>query len=228
MGKQPTATCSVCGRSAPKREVPDQQIGWRPGEQADRPVYSYKWELPVGWVKVDKDTVCVHEECVTVLQDYSDRLRQWESARKNAVVEALKPLQAEAQRLQTLITEARAKVQTTKKATRASWEKSNPKPTLGSKLKVDITFQEAVAWATRENGRLRATDPRFDNEVILHHQDGSTLSLQGAFVHETLRYVLVFSEHHNPKVYPSDEVVYTQKEASGGHRGRPFQHREEP
>lgn len=130
MARTPTCTCSICGRKAPKQEVPDYQVGWTTGEQADRPVYAYKWVLPESWTQFKKYKVCGNTECQAALEDHKAALQQWMSDRKQAVNKAAESHQAEAQRLQVLIQAARAKVRESKKAGKAVWEKDNPEPTL--------------------------------------------------------------------------------------------------
>jgi len=84
------------------------------------------------------------------------------------------------------------------------------------------SYQEVLTWVIAYKLTLLADDPRFGNEVELHHMDGSTFILQNAFVVLREDYVAVFSEHHLTMVYPSDEVEYAEGASSGGNCGRPF------
>lgn len=61
---------------------------------------------------------------------------------------------------------------------------------------------------------LLATDPRFRRTVIMHHEDGSYLQYDNAFLMRAEReWIVCFTEHHGVHVYHADDLfAYSEYE----------------
>jgi hypothetical protein len=71
--------------------------------------------------------------------------------------------------------------------------------------------RETVQKRAKEiDAGLRADDERFNNIVLIQHQDGSSLSFHSAFCIKLGAYRVTFTEHHGFHIYHSDDlhVIY--------------------
>lgn len=77
---------------------------------------------------------------------------------------------------------------------------------------MSVQMKEAWKWAEEYETTLTAQDPRLRGCVIVHHDDGTSMTLPWAFMVRYHRddggtYIIVFTEHHGKQIFAEDELT---------------------
>ena len=72
-------------------------------------------------------------------------------------------------------------------------------------------FLKLREYAFIQDGRLKATDPRFNNKVHIVKDDGSVFILMHAFIEEKDGWVIVYSEHHSVEFFNKEDLIVCQE-----------------
>lgn len=79
-------------------------------------------------------------------------------------------------------------------------------PNMGKWLPGALTADQVMSKARKYDEALRADDPRFSRDVVVLHEEGTTLFFRNAFIVRLAEWVLVFTEHHRYHVYSEDDL----------------------
>lgn len=69
-----------------------------------------------------------------------------------------------------------------------------------------MNLDDAKQFAAEYNKKLRSDDPRFQQRVLIIHQDNTIHFFSSAFIIKKEHFVIVFAEHEDPHVFHSEDL----------------------
>lgn len=70
-----------------------------------------------------------------------------------------------------------------------------------------MDYEKMYKLALEYSNKLRADDPRFNNNVDIWCEDGSRFSIRNSFLLHYNNWLMVFSEHYGIMVFDVDDLL---------------------